>query len=149
MELKELWEKILLDIEPNIKRLNFVTWFQDTAVIHYENGVLQIGIPNPFAKDWLSKKYHGFIETAAKKFLPDLQKIEYSIAAHLQYGQDPRSVDVKSLAAQPLKTLRKLPNKAEFRVTRDGVQSKFLNDRYKLDNFVVGGENRLAACGEF
>ncbi|MBI5755103.1 chromosomal replication initiator protein DnaA, partial [Candidatus Peregrinibacteria bacterium] len=145
---KELWEKTLLFLAPQIKRSNFLTWFQDTAILRVEEKRLTIGVPNPFAKDWLSQKHHAEILLAIQSLLPKIEELEYAVLSGLSRGADNRAVDIKALVADPVKRTRKLPNKQEMRVTSEGVISKFLNHRYKLDNFIIGSSNRLAhaAC---
>ncbi|MBI2463947.1 chromosomal replication initiator protein DnaA [Candidatus Peregrinibacteria bacterium] len=148
MDHLEFWKQVLLSIEPKLKRSNFVTWFQDTAILDVNDTTVAVGVPNPFAKDWLQKKYHQFIIDAIKSIRPQIESIEYVVMSSLKAGQDERAVNIQTLVEKPVKSIRKLPNKSVMRVTHDGVQSKFLNERYRLENFVVGPDNRLAhaAC---
>ncbi len=148
MDNKDLWEKILLDIEPSISRSNLVTWFQNTAILDITDSVLRIGVPNPFAKDWLYQKYNDLILRSACMFVHEIKALQYEVDSTLQSDTDTRAINIHQILKKPLKQIRKLPNKQEMRVTDDGVKSKFLNERYRLDNFVVGKDNRLAhaAC---
>ena len=61
METKELWNKCLSEIEVNISKANFTTWFKNTAIIKEDSGVISVGVPNEFVKDWLYNKFHKLI----------------------------------------------------------------------------------------
>ena len=61
MEKQELWQATLAKIELNLSRPNFLTWFQNTAIMEQNNDIITLAVPNAFAKDWLSNKYHKII----------------------------------------------------------------------------------------
>src|SRR3989344_4104576 len=58
---KKIWDKVLSDVELNVSKANFNTWFRDTDILKYENGTIYLGVPNEFVKNWLAEKYHKFI----------------------------------------------------------------------------------------
>lgn len=61
MDNKQLWESVLIEIELNVSRANFSTWFKNTRIAKQENGVVFVGVPNEFVKEWLFSKYDKFI----------------------------------------------------------------------------------------
>lgn len=145
--LKSFWKDVLLKIEPTVKRANFVTWFQDTAVLSKDDGKIVVGVPTPFSHDWL-KKYHAKqILDMARELDPNLKEIDFEVHASLKATDDERTVNVKKLKTESTKIVRKISNSNEIRLI-EGISSKFLNPRYQLENFIVGPENRLAhaAC---
>lgn len=145
--LKAFWKEVLLKIEPTVKRANFVTWFQDTAVISKENGKMTVGVPTPFAHDWL-KKYHARqILDMAREIDTQIRELDFEVHSNLKGADEEKVVNVKKLKSEFTKTVRKISGSNEVRLI-EGISSKFLNPRYRLDNFIVGPENRLAhaAC---
>lgn len=38
-------------IELELSRVNFNTWFKNTQIINYKDGVVIIGVPNDFVKE--------------------------------------------------------------------------------------------------
>ena len=61
---QDLWLRILEKVEIEVKRPHFLTWFQNTAILSFHDGLLVIGAPNIFAKDWLENKLGAsFFET--------------------------------------------------------------------------------------
>lgn len=153
MSHKDTWISILRRLQPTIKKAHFLTWFQNTALIDVKEGLLKIGVPTAFAKDWISNKYDLKILQAAKESDPDVSVIEYEISSRLVEEGNAFAVDVKGMFAQEIdKKVRKVRNINEVTVVKGNssqkVNSQMLNGRYKLDNFVVGMHNRLphAAC---
>lgn len=140
MDTKDLWLSVIKDLAPDIKRANIITWFKNTAVTSVQNGVMTIGLPLPVFLGWHSQNYANITLNAVQKYNPEIIKIAYEVDITLS-DNDPRVIDI--LKHFPEKELRKLPNKAEVKLS-GGIVSKMLNSRYSLDNFVVSPENRLA-----
>ncbi|MBT6069243.1 chromosomal replication initiator protein DnaA [Candidatus Peregrinibacteria bacterium] len=143
MNFKELWSQLLEKLQPRIKRAHFVTWFQDTGVIKNENGVLIVGVPNPFAGDWIKSKYLDTLLELAKEVDPTIESVEIEVHSSLSAKDHAHKVDVKKINSPVVKKTRKLPNKNEVKLI-EGISSRCLNPKYTLDNYVVGPGNRLA-----
>ena len=56
MDTKELWNNVLLEIETSVSKANFATWFKETKISGFENGVIYLSVPNTFVQEWLLKK---------------------------------------------------------------------------------------------
>ncbi len=141
MNHKELWTQLLESLQPRIKRAHFITWFQDTAILKFENGVITIGVPNPFAQDWILQKYADTLLELAKELDGTVSEVKIEVHSSLTATDHAHKIDVKHIGAN-LKKPRKLPNKNEIKLI-EGISSKCLNPRYTLGNYVVGHENRL------
>ncbi len=141
-----LWLNILEKVEPEVKRPHFLTWFQNTAILSFNDGLLVIGVPNIFAKDWLEHKLNGELVRAVQAVNPEIREVMFEVDPRLALPEDGRSIDVNRHFGKEKKT-RKLPGKQEVRLL-EGISSKCLNPKYTLQNFVVGPNNRLshAAC---
>lgn len=144
---QEKWEAILESLAHDISRVNLITWFQRTAILSYETGVLTIGIPREFFLSWHLKNSRSLIASAAKQHFPDLSSVEFMVDGKLENDADGRAVDILDLFPSGKSSVRKLPKKAEVLIGGE-IKSKMLSSKYTLQNFVVGPENRLAfaAC---
>ncbi|HAU39490.1 MAG: Chromosomal replication initiator protein chromosomal replication initiator protein [Candidatus Peregrinibacteria bacterium GW2011_GWF2_43_17] len=144
--MKEFWIQVLAKMEPRVKRAHFVTWFQDTAVLSKKDGLLIIGVPNVYARDWLENKLNGELISAVREVDSAILQISFEVHPNLGLADDKRGVDVKTLVDGG-HSPRKVRGKQEVRLA-EGVVSKCLNPKYTLQNFVVGQDNRLAhaAC---
>lgn len=134
LESKELWEKVLTSFEVSISRGNFRTWFKDTFIQKYEEGVVQIGVPNPFARDWLVAKHSKPILKALRDIDPSVRRIEFSICK-----EDDRKKSEVVQAARPITASE------QMRIQEVLVNSEDnLNPRYTFANFIVGSFNDMA-----
>ncbi len=142
----DLWFRVLQQVEGQVKRPHFLTWFQNTAILSSKDGLLVIGVPNIFAKEWLEDKFNGQLLQAIRLVYPEVKELTIQVEPALALPEDNRSFDVTKLFQE--KKPRKLPGRQEVKLV-EGISSKCLNPRYTLDNFVVGPNNRLAhaACG--
>ncbi len=142
----DLWLQILEKVEGEVKRPHFLTWFQNTAILSFHDGLLVIGVPNVFAKDWLERKLTSQLMTAIQGLRPEVREVMFEVDTALALPEDNRSMDVNKLFGKSKKP-RKLPGKQEVKLV-EGISSKCLNPKYRLDNYVVGPNNRLAhaAC---
>ena len=132
-DLIKLWETALVNIELAVSKANFSTWFNDTYVIRIEEGVVYLGVPGVFAKDWLYKKFHDVTLRALRELNPSVRAIEYII---LKEGEKKKVEEKKK--AQPGPTLA-IPLQDYYINKEDN-----LNPRYVFDTFVVGPFNELA-----
>jgi chromosomal replication initiator protein len=135
MNNDQLWQAVLGEIELNLSKANFTTWFKNTFISSFENEKVIIGVPNTFTKAWLEKKYH-------KEILNALKNVSDKKIKEVYYNVETKKPGlVESL-------LRK--TKKENKLNDDVViTNRFgLNSRYTFENFVVGKGNELAhaAC---
>lgn len=142
----DLWLRILEKVEPELKRPHFLTWFQNTAILSFKDGLLVIGVPNMFARDWLANKLNGHLIAAIQAVNPAVEEVEFKVDPNLTLPEDNRATNVTKHFGTEKKP-RKLPNRQEVKLV-EGISSKCLNPRYRLSNYIVGTNNRLAhaAC---
>ena len=148
MNNEQIWQATLGELEINLSRVNFVTWFKDTFLSSFENGRAIICVPNAFVKKWLEEKYHKNIVNSLENITKQkLQEIIYKIELHRQNS---------GTASMPAQTEKNQENQAtpknEEQIKespRNTTANRFgLNPKYVFENFVVGRGNELAhaAC---
>jgi len=131
INIKELWENVLVDVELNISKANFSTWFKDTYIIKINNGVVCLSVPNEFTRGWLFDKYHKLLLKILRGLIVGIRNIEYLVRkdnkkeGDIMYKQNTNNMEL------PL---------AEFYINKEDN----LNPRYTFENFVVGPFNELA-----
>ena len=86
MNNQELWQSVLAQMQLNISKANFATWFQNTEIVSKEAEKVIISVPNAFSKEWLSNKYN-------KSILKTLHDIDDSIK-ELEFIIKPQSVKI-------------------------------------------------------
>lgn len=148
MQNKDLWKSILTELTTSIRKGDLLTWFDRTAILSYQDGVLTVGIPNVFARDEFLKKFYTPVLEAAKKVDPNVKEVNFHLDSKLANSDDDRPIDTAKFMKQFDTKNRKLPNKNEMKVGNTGLTTRILNFKYSLDNFIVGADTRLAhaAC---
>lgn len=130
---RELWEHVLTQVELSISPANFNTWFSTSHIVKIgEDGVVYIGVPSQFFKDWYLKKFHTLLLKIIREVSYEFRNIEYMIV------KDERRKPAKE-SRTPTKGAVELPLN-EFYINK----SDNLNPRYTFDTFVVGAFNNLA-----
>src|SRR3990167_2788652 len=79
MNTKQLWKNCLAEIEAGMSKANFSTWFKNTSIIKEDTGVISIGVPNEFVRDWLINKYHKLIMKTVADAYESMRAVEYII----------------------------------------------------------------------
>lgn len=133
IDAKELWRNCLVEIEVEVSKANFSTWFKNTSIIKEDNGTIFIGVPNEFVRDWLQNKYHKLITKTIANFFDTMRGVEYSIT---KIEGTPKDIQIQTSTSFANK---ELPLK-DLYINKDDN----LNPRYRFDSFIVGPFNELA-----
>jgi len=129
---RELWEYVLTQVELSISPANFNTWFRNSFIIKItEDGVVHIGVPSQFFKDWYLKKFHTILLKIVRDVSYEFRNIEYSIVKDENRKIQKEVKSTRGIIELPLE---------DFYINK----SDNLNPRYTFDTFVIGSFNNLA-----
>lgn len=127
----ELWEHVLAQVELSVSPANFNTWFKESSIVKIEDGIVYVGVPSQFFRDWYLKKFHTLLLKVIRGVSYEFRNIEYLI--------------VKDAARKPKESRRRPENNTELPLDEFYInKSDNLNPRYTFDTFVVGAFNELA-----
>lgn len=140
MDLNELWKAVLAEIQLNISKANYLTWFRNTFIKEIKDGVAYIGVSSSFAKEWLENKYNKLIFQILTNIEPTIKKIEYLVAPSPYPIELEEIKEAKKHSKQKNKELNNQPTFYELSVDPETN----LNPKYTFDNFIVGSFNELA-----
>lgn len=127
----ELWEYVLSQVELSVSSANFNTWFQNSCITRIEDGIVFIGLPSLFFKDWYMRKFNSLLLKILRDVSYEYRNIEYQI--------------VKDIARKPREAKRIQTPSPELPLDDFYInKSDNLNPRYTFDSFVVGAFNQLA-----
>ncbi|MDD5720958.1 MAG: chromosomal replication initiator protein DnaA [Candidatus Pacebacteria bacterium] len=130
MNTNQLWKSCLLKIESDMSKANFSTWFKNTSIAKEENGIVYIGVPNEFVRDWLINKYHKLITKTIAENYENMRAVEYVITKIENSKQE--TITSETIEKElPLRDLYINPENN-------------LNPRYHFNSFIVGTFNELA-----
>jgi len=130
--LQELWEYVLTQVELSISPANFKTWFCSSFISKIgDDGIVYIGVPSQFFKDWYLKKFHTLLLKIVRDVSYEFRNIEYII--------------VKDERRKPTKETKNINGAIELPLDEFYInKSDNLNPRYTFDTFVIGSFNTLA-----
>ena len=121
---KEIWDIALGDLQVQVSKPNYRTWFSKTVGLTYQDNEFVIGVPNTFAAVYLEKNQRSLIEKSLIGLTaPDVRVV----------------FQVNGKSHHPLTEAESAPPipAAPPAYTR-------LNPDYTFDSFVEGSGNRLA-----
>ena len=84
MDNNELWQLVLSQMQFNISKANFATWFHNTCILSKEDEKLVISVPNAFSKEWLSNKYYKAMLKIIHEKDSSVKELEFLIPPHTQ-----------------------------------------------------------------
>lgn len=166
MQQDAVWQAVLGEIELSVSHGIFITWFKNTCLLKHVEQTAVIGVPNVFIKNQLEKKYSTLIIKLLAKNGVAAEQVEYKMAPGLGSRNQAATTSNQAEKVAALQTeavQRPLPATDETSmfthrpkpvantVVGGGLAHSYrqgLNERYTLDDFVVGASNELAfaAC---
>ncbi|MDI6882923.1 MAG: chromosomal replication initiator protein DnaA [Patescibacteria group bacterium] len=143
MTKEELWQAVLAQVQFNVSKANFATWFRNTKIISKEKGKVLVSVENSFSREWLANKYSSFILNILKNLDRTIKNIEFIV-----------KIEKGSFLEKPLEKLKK--SKKEETESPQLPFQEFVLDKktnlnpcYTFDNFIVGGFNELAQAASW
>ena len=137
MTKDELWQAALAEIELNISKATFITWFRNTSIFSQKDTGVVIAVPNGFSKEWLENKFNKLILKTLRNISPEIRDVAFVIESKKQ----PLIKTPASRKKVPLGSA--INDQLSFEQFSADKETN-LNPRYRFDNYIVGGSNELA-----
>ena len=77
-DYKDIWNKVLAEIELEVSRANFLTLFKRTQLLNIEGDSITVAAPSAMIIDLLQRRFHDIIKQAADKQLKKDVKIIFA-----------------------------------------------------------------------
>ncbi len=140
MTNKQLWRRVLSELELNLSQASFNTWFKNTSVASKQKETIVISVPSGFVKEWLENKYNKYILKALQKYYPKTKKVDFIIKSLSPIGETLKRLKKSKNREREESVISTIPNKAEL----GNLEGLNLNSRYTFNLFIVGSCNELA-----
>jgi len=111
---EEIWETALGELQVEVNRSNYRTWFSRTIGLNLQGKQFSIGVPNTFVAEYLDRNQRSLIEKVLTKLTSNDITVNFR---------------VESRSTKSREQERELP---------------LFNPKYTFDSFVVGTSNNLA-----
>lgn len=136
---QELWQCVLTEVELNVSKPTFNTWFKETSIYSRDGGLVIVSVPNSFVKEWLEGKFEKFIFKSLRNISSEIKEVKFIInqvktpvfktPTHRKKAENIDRINENQLELQDINHIQKDTN---------------LNPRYTFDSFIVGSSNELA-----
>ncbi len=132
-DFSQIWQTALIEIQSMVSPANYSTWVKSTKIIKEEEGIIYLGVPNEFTREWLFKKCHNSILRILRQLNEHVRALEYIVLKEEEgkQGQLRKKSFMAPTISMPLQ---------DFYINKEDN----LNPRYTFENFVVGPFNDLA-----
>jgi chromosomal replication initiator protein len=127
MENIDIWNKGLSLIKKNLNNDIFELWFKPTAFKSYNNGEINISVPNRYCGEWLKTNYYSLIKDALVNITQEMD-----IKINFIPDKDKEGIEKTEII------------KKEAIRTTSFREKGMLNKRYYFENFIVGPSNQFA-----
>jgi chromosomal replication initiator protein len=131
--IEKIWKDTLTEVELEISRANFNTWFKKTFPLKKDGSIFYVGVPNEFNKEWLYTKFNKMILEKLRSFDSSIRTIEYQVKKNKEEVRETKKVVQQEHVNQTLPLEKIAINKTSH-----------LNEKYSFNSFVVGPFNELA-----
>jgi len=121
---QEIWETALGELQVQVSKSNYRTWFSKTTGLSYNDNIFVIGVPNVFAAEYLEKNQRSLIEKALIGLTSPSVRVEFQVNGRPHNHQKNEDTDLG--------------------IPPPGPSYTKLNPNYVFDSFIEGGSNRLA-----
>lgn len=125
-------------IAERIGQQKFKIWFKNSTRLTLTDGLLKVGVANPFISTWLEGHFHADIAEAARAVIGDCQ-LMFTIDPLLAGQYRPGTLEWHAQPDSALLTTSPPPAALKHRVGSHGQKLKLT-----FDTFVVGRSNELA-----
>ena len=123
----KIWDNVLQDIRERVGLLRFNLWFKNTRLESFDDTYANIIVPNVFTQVWLQENFSNVLREGIGKLVNKDLNVRFSI---LKNGEG-ENISTSTNISLPRE---KTDNKTYLQ----------LNRILKLEDFVVGPNNRLA-----
>lgn len=125
-----------------IRKQDFLTYFKKLSLVEGDETSITLGVVSSFHRDNLAKKFYEEIKGAIIQIIPTIQVVDFVVDEQIDVKSEKEVVDCRLLLKASEKQTKK--EQVEGIEVVDGINSRIVNDRYRLDNFIIGPSTQLA-----
>ena len=129
MNTQDLWNSILAEIQLEVSKGTFITYFKQTHLESFENGVASISVPTFIIADQIEKKYSALISSLLDKRTGQKTSVVFSFSKLKSLPQERKEEEGTLFASRP-----EIKPKTLLRVKPE----------YKFESLAVSDSNQLA-----
>ncbi|MDD5197848.1 MAG: chromosomal replication initiator protein DnaA [Candidatus Gracilibacteria bacterium] len=137
-----LLRDIIKELATTLRKQDFLTYLKKISLLEQTPEKIIFGVVSSFMRDNLAHKFFDEILLASKKIIPTITAIDFLVDKNID---NPSNGNVMDCAAEYKEITAKKKGKEEIVGTEmvEGINSRIINSKYRLENFIVGPSNQL------
>ena len=135
-------QEVISNLSVSIRKQDFLTYFKKFSLIETTTDSITLGVVSSFHRDNLSKKFYDEIKSAIVAHHPYITSLDIVVDDAIETKWEDMVVDCRLSLKASEKTTKK--QQVEWVEIVEWINSRLINDRYKLDNFIIGPSTQLA-----
>ncbi len=137
---RQIWETSLGQLELVMPRPSYDTWLKGTTGLSVNGGMLTVGVPTPFAAEWLERRMYQLIQRTLTEIATRPLQVRFQVVSAHQIARGSEHAEVDSV---PQNGAPAIPDAHQSPYKPIPCNSA-INPRYTFQNFVIGKCNQLA-----
>jgi len=142
MNVKIIWSNFLNSIKNEMTPLSFNTWFKDTELYEYKDGVAKIIVPMGMFKRHLATRYYDLIVNTLSEIIGDNVDIKFFLREELEEEEQQQTQLSFNINTDNYYDDSIRNNDVFEKIERKHKSN--LNPNYTFETFIVGNSNKFA-----
>ncbi|EKD30095.1 MAG: hypothetical protein ACD_78C00156G0001 [uncultured bacterium (gcode 4)] len=136
-----LLRDIIKELATTLRKQDFLTYFKKISLLEQTPEKIVFWVVSSFMRDNLAHKFFDEILSASKKIMPTITAIDFCVDKNIDNPSNGNVMD----CAMEYKEITAKKKKEETPGTEmvEGINSRIINSKYRLENFIVGPSNQL------
>ncbi len=139
---KKLLRDVVATLAASMRKQDFLTYFKKLSIVEHTKDRIVYGVVSSFMRDNLEQKFSNEMYAATIACAPEITGITFVVDTMIENTTNTQVVDCQELYKQT--TAKKKRTEIPGHEQVDGIVSRIMNEKYRLDNFVIGPSNQLA-----
>lgn len=129
-----------------IRKQDFLTYFKKFSLVSASETSVVLWVVSSFHRDNLAKKFYDDIKNAVTQVAPQIEVIDFAVDDMIDVRGEQEVIDCRILLKETEKQTKK--EQVQWVEIVEWINSRLINERYRLDNFIIGPSTQLAhaAC---
>lgn len=134
---------VIRELSLTLRKQDFLTYFKKISLLEKTDDKIVFWVVSSFMRDNLAHKFSEEILSAIKKTSPTVANIEFYVDKNIDNPSNTQVIDC-ALEYKEIMSSKKKENIVVGTEIIDGINSRIINSKYRLDNFILGPSNQLA-----
>lgn len=144
MDTQELWKQVLGDLELQVSKPNFASWFKNTFISAVDQNHITVSVQNDFTKTWLESKYKRDILKSIQRATGDaVRDISFAVSTKSTPASPQMEVSAPGVKPAGTHTVNDLQFTSATEIAKPD-EATSLNGRYTFETYIVGRQNEFA-----